>query len=178
MNTGDSSPQGDNERRWIGGVSSPALTEARRCIEPIIAAAGLELVGVERGQEGRRVILWVFLDHPEGISLEQCGEVSPEISAVLDVVDPIAEAYELRVSSPGLARPLLCAQDFAAHRGRDVQLKTTTPIAGRRNYQGCIEEVDERLKLRCSDGLHELPFSLILRARLRYGDADLRASIR
>ena len=168
----------EETRQWIGGVMSPGLIAARTFIEPIVAAAGLDFIGVERAQEGRRTILWVFLDHPEGISLDQCGAVSPEISAALDVADPIDEAYELRVSSPGLDRPLMSDRDFAHHLGREVQIKTTTPIQGRRNYQGCIEAVDEQLQIRCTDGLHMLPFSLILRARLRYGDAELRARIR
>jgi ribosome maturation factor RimP len=75
---------------------------------------------MERAQEGRRVTLWVYLDHPEGITLDQCGEVSPEISAALDVVDPISEAYDLRVSSPGIQRPLMSDRDFTKYKGSNV----------------------------------------------------------
>ena len=87
---------------YIGALRQPNIAKAMSAIAPIAEAADLQLIGLERSQEGRRTILWVYLDNEEGITLDQCGEISPEISAILDVEDPIPEAYDLRISSPGV----------------------------------------------------------------------------
>ena len=74
---------------YIGALRQPNIARAMEAIAPIVEAADLQLIGLERSQEGRRTILWVFLDHSDGITLDQCGEISPEISAVLDVEDAV-----------------------------------------------------------------------------------------
>ena len=123
---------------YIGALRQPNLARTMEAITPVIESAGLVLLGVERAQEGRRTILWIYLDHPEGINLDQCAEVSPEISAVLDVEDPIPEAYDLRVSSPGIERPLMSSEHFNDYIGHPVQLRLLSPLRGRRKFQGKI----------------------------------------
>ena len=76
---------------YIGALRQPNIARAMEAIKPIVEAAELILVGIERAQEGRRTVLWVYLDHADGITLDQCAEVSPEISATLDVEDPILD---------------------------------------------------------------------------------------
>lgn len=155
--------------RLIGGASQPIPTRVREAIEPVIGASELELLGVELGREGRRVILWVFIDHPDGVTIDDCARISPEVSAALDVDDPIVEAYELRVSSPGLDRPLFCEADFTQFAGEEVQIQLSTAQGGRRKFTGKIGALDEdRVALTCADGEHLIPLSSIHRARLRY----------
>ena len=168
----------DRQIRYIGAALQPAMVQAREAIQPIVDQAGLELIGVEKSQEGRRHLLWVFIDHPDGVTLDHCGEVSPEISAALDLVDPISEAYGLRVSSPGIDRPLIRDVDFERFIGQSTKIKLMTPLQGRRKFQGEILGIEERLKLRCADGEHEIPLEFIQSARLHYTDDELRILLR
>lgn len=170
---------------YIGALRQPNIARAMEAIEPVVKAADLKLIGLERSQEGRRTILWVYLDHSEGITLDQCGEVSPEISAALDVEDPIPEAYDLRVSSPGVERPLMSDRDFDEYRGHPVKIRLLSPLRGRRKFQGKIIEVvsgavenEADVKIACDDGEHQVPLSLILRAQLHYSDDEIRAIFR
>lgn len=167
-----------SEIRYIGSASQPNIVRSREVLLPIVEQAGLEFIGMERAQEGRRVTLWVYLDHPEGITLDQCGEVSPEISAALDVVDPISEAYDLRVSSPGIQRPLMSDRDFTKYKGSNVRIKLMSPLRGRRKFMGEILEMSEYLRLKCTDGEHDIPLALIQRAHLYYTDAEIKALLR
>ncbi len=156
---------------YIGGAQQPVPREVRAVVEPIIVDHELELVGVELLREGRRPVLWVYIDRPgdEGVTIDDCARVSPEVSAALDVCDPLPEAYELRVSSPGLDRPLMSDADFRRFAGREVQVQLLTPLAGRRKFTGEILAADETsATLRCADGEHALPLSAIGQARLRY----------
>lgn len=154
---------------YIGSALQPVPSRVRDAVTPIIDGFGLELVGVELTSEGGRAVLWVYIDREGGVTIDDCARVSPEISAALDVDDPIPDAYELRVSSPGLDRPLFRGADFAAYTGREVQLQLSTPVGGRRKFTGAIIGVDDgHVRLSCTDGEHRLPLSTIHRARLRY----------
>jgi ribosome maturation factor RimP len=164
--------------RYIGAVSQPAIIRVIDAVRPIVEQAGLTLIGVERAQEGKRLTLWVYIDHPDGVTSDHCGAVSPEISAVLDVVDPVSDAYDLRVSSPGIDRPLMSDVDFQQHIGRTAKIRLMSPLRGRRKFQGEILKMDEDLEVRCADGDHEIPLTLIQRARLYYTDDDLKALLR
>jgi ribosome maturation factor RimP len=168
----------DQPTQWIGAMMQAGMQEAVESILPITETAGLELVGLERAQEGRRLTLWVYLDHPNGITLDQCANVTAEISAALDVIDPIANAYDLRVSSPGIERPLLCNHHFEKYQGSQIQLRLMTPIRGRRKFKGHIIDVQNHLRIACADGEHEIPLSFIHRAQLFYDDTEYRALLK
>lgn len=95
-----------------------------KLITPILADFSLELVDLELKGEGRRQLVRVFIDKPGGVTLDDCAEVSREISALFEVEDPIDGAYVLEVSSPGLDRPLKKLHDFERFAGRMVKLRT------------------------------------------------------
>ena len=159
----------ENERTWIGGADQPVPKRTRLSIEPVILDQDLTLVGVELAREGHRNILWVYIDGPDGVSIDDCARVSPEISAALDVDDPIPDAYDLRVSSPGLDRPIMSDADFVRFTGRDVKVQLATPLGGRRRFTGTILGMEDgQVSLRCSDGEHRVPLASIQRARLQY----------
>ena len=111
--------------------------ELRELIEPAVTALGFELVGVEfiHGKSG---LLRVYIDHPEGISVDDCQAVSHQVSGVLDVEDPIRGQYTLEVSSPGLDRPLFRERDFERFAGREVDLRLLAPVDGRRRFKGLL----------------------------------------
>jgi ribosome maturation factor RimP len=159
----------ENVRVVTGGARRPVIERAWAAVEPIIEGSGLELVGVELGREGHRPVLWVFIDREGGVTIDDCARVHPEVSAALDVEDPIPESYELRVSSPGLDRPLFKASDFERFAGREAVVQLSEPLGGRRKFTGKILGLrGEAVALRCTDGEHEVPLDLIHRAHLKY----------
>lgn len=104
-------------------------------LRPVVTAMGYELVGVEL-LGGRRPLLRVYIDRPEGISVDDCERVSHQVSGLLDVEAPLAGAYTLEVSSPGLDRLLFEPAHFERFAGQQVRLKLGAPVNGRRNWRG------------------------------------------
>lgn len=112
-------------------------------LQPAIADLGLELVGIEFSPNAAGSLLRVYIDEPEkGVAIEDCERASREISALLDVNDPVAGRYTLEVSSPGLERPLFTPQHFARFIGEQVRVNVNLPLDGRRRFQGPIRAVD------------------------------------
>ena len=112
-------------------------------IEPLVGRLGYELVELECGTGHGRGTLRVFIDAAAGIGVDDCERVSREISALLDVEDPIAGAYTLEVSSPGFDRVLRTREHFGRFVGSRVFVELKEPRAGRRRYTGQLLAVDE-----------------------------------
>jgi ribosome maturation factor RimP len=106
-----------------------------------VEALGYELVGIEF-LRGRQSTLRIYIDSENGITVEDCADVSHQVSAVLDVEDPISVAYSLEVSSPGLDRPLFTAAQFTQFIGEEVSLVLRIAMQNRRKWQGIIKTVD------------------------------------
>ena len=105
-------------------AQEPLLDQIQRLLAPILTDLGLEEVDLEYRREGRDMVLRIFIDKPGGVTLDDCAGLSRELSAVLEIEDPIHGAYRLEVSSPGIDRPLKRAEDFARFAGERVKLKT------------------------------------------------------
>jgi len=142
-------------------------------VRSVVEPMGYELVGVEYFQRGKRgAVLRVYIDHlgdirTQGITLDDCGRVSHQLSGVLDVEDPIVGHYDLEVSSPGLDRPLFTAEHFERFRGRKVRIKAVGALAGQRNFEGRIAGLERELvSLKVDDELREIPLAMIESARL------------
>ena len=103
-----------------------------------VEALGFELVGVEFVRAGKHSILRVYIDKEAGIDVDDCADVSHQVSAVLDVEDPITTEYNLEVSSPGMDRPLFKAAHYESIIGETVSVKLRMPIDGRRNFKGTL----------------------------------------
>ena len=110
--------------------------ELQAMLEPAINVLGCELVGIEYVPQGKRSLLRIYIDKPSGVTIDDCGDVSHQVSAILDVEDPIREQYTLEVSSPGLDRPLFRAAHFERFSGSLAKLKLHRSRAGRRNFTG------------------------------------------
>ena len=107
-------------------------------IGPVIEDMGFELVRV-RLMSGKEQTLQVMAQKPDGsIEVDECADISTAISAVLDVEDPIVEAYTLEVSSPGIDRPLTRLKDFDLWAGYEAKLETTELVDGRRRFKGAL----------------------------------------
>jgi ribosome maturation factor RimP len=110
-------------------------------LEPLVVRLGFELVELEYGGGHRRGVLRLFIDGSQGVGLGDCERVSREVSALLDVEDPIAGAYTLEVSSPGFDRVLRTPEHFGRFVGSRVFVELKEPRAGRRRYTGKLVAV-------------------------------------
>lgn len=136
--------------------------------EPVVESMGYELVGVEFSGGASHGTLRVYIDREEGVSIDDCASISHQISAILDVEEPIQQAYDLEVSSPGLDRPLFKATDFERFSGQQVKIKMSTGLDGRRNFKGVLQGViDSRLiKVEVDGEVFQLPLTDIGKANL------------
>lgn len=116
---------------------------------------GYELVGIEYIRAGKHSTLRVYIDHENGILVDDCAAVSREISALMDVEDPITNEYTLEVSSPGLERPLFSADQYAAFIGSEVKVQLRMPIQNRRRWKGVIASVEGEIICVNVDGTEE-----------------------
>ena len=105
-------------------------------LTPPVEALGFEMLGVEFVRAGKHSTLRVYIDHPEGITVDHCADVSHQVSAVLDVEDPISTEYNLEVSSPGMDRPLFKEAHYLECVGETVSVRLRVPMDNRRNFKG------------------------------------------
>ncbi|PAV47998.1 ribosome maturation factor RimP [Pseudomonas sp. HAR-UPW-AIA-41] len=123
---------------------SSKLEQLQAMLAPVVEALGYECWGIEFISQGRHSLLRVYIDHANGIQVDDCEKVSRQVSGVLDVEDPISSEYTLEVSSPGMDRPLFTLEQFAKHAGEQVKIKLRSPFEGRRNFQGLLKGVEEQ----------------------------------
>jgi Uncharacterized protein conserved in bacteria len=154
-------------------------------ITPTLEAMGFHLVRVKLIGAQRPVLQIMFeretqAPHDGGITVEDCADVSRAVSAVLDVEDPIAGAYRLEVSSPGLDRPLVKPADFQRFKGFAAKVELGRPLDGRKRFKGRIEGLSgDSVLLRDEDSDTEqrLPIAEIASAKLIVTDDLIAASL-
>ncbi|WP_141554392.1 ribosome maturation factor RimP [Xenorhabdus kozodoii] len=120
-----------------------------------VEALGFELVGLEFIR-ARVSTLRVYIDSEEGITVDNCADVSHQVSAVLDVEDPVPGLYNLEISSPGLERPLFKAEHYQRFIGEEVSLVLRMAMQNRRKWQGIIKVVDGEMITVTVDGKDEV----------------------
>jgi len=136
-------------------------------IEAAVRALGYELVGIEYLPQGQRSLLRVYIDTPDGVTVEDCERVSHQVSGVLDVEDPIHGHYVLEVSSPGLDRLLFTAEHYRRFAGSRIKLRVSPPLDGRRNFSGMLKGLhDDKVVLVHEEGEWEIPLDHVEQARL------------
>ncbi len=176
----------------LSSVDTPAALEA--VVQPICRALGLELIDVRIAREPGGAVLRILIDrerppgaplHEGGVSLDDCTDVSRDLSTALDVSDegsrgPLSGRYRLEVSSPGVDRPLVKLADFARFVGETVKLSTRTPVATpageRRKLQGTLLGVSGT-QVRVSQDGHEVlvPHAGIVKANLVFDWTRIKA---
>ena len=147
-------------------------------IAPSLDAMGYRVVRVAV-TGGRRATLQIMAERrdDQAMTVEDCAEISRTVSALLDVADPIAGAYTLEVSSPGIDRPLVRREDFARFAGFEAKIELTQPQDGRRRFRGKLLGVEgDAVRLLVDDAPVALPLAAVARAKLVLTDALLAAS--
>jgi len=151
------------------------LEQIRAVAERVTRSHGLEVWDIVSRRESSGPVVRVFIDRPgpaatpeESVSIEDCAEVSREISTILDVEDPLPSAYTLEVSSPGLDRPLRGADDYRRFAGRLAKIVVSEAVDNQKAFEGRLRGVeDNAVILEGPKGrMHRLPMQLITRGRL------------
>lgn len=151
-------------------------------LTPLIEDLGYECVGIEYVSNPKNRLIRIYIDQPQGsedgIDVEDCEKVSREVSAWLDVEDPISGEYSLEVSSPGIERPLFRREHFERFSGERVEIQLAAPMvdeitgARQRVFRGNIEAVIEgdlgpAVVLITEQGERQLPLAQVAKAKLK-----------
>ena len=133
----------------------------------VVEGLGYELWGYEYRVHSQSALLRVFIDSSDGVKLDDCAKVSEQLSATLDVEDPIPVAYTLEVSSPGLDRVLFKPEHYQRYIGQSVKVRTKVKQENRRNFVGVlVEATDQVLSLEINGTRFDLSYDTIDRGRL------------
>ena len=140
-----------------------------KLVEPVVTGLGYEVAEIEYLSQDGINILRIYIDQESGITADDCGKVSLQLSAVFDVEEPVSARYNLEVSSPGLDRPLRKTSDFERFAGNKVKVKMTMPIGleNRRNFTGILVGVEaDQAKIEVDGEEYLLPIAAIEKARI------------
>ncbi|MCK4940024.1 MAG: ribosome maturation factor RimP [Rhodospirillaceae bacterium] len=155
-----------------------ASSRVAAIIEPIIEDMGFELVRA-KVNNARLPLLQVMAEPVDGrnMDVEDCASLSRAISAVLDVEDPIASAYTLEVSSPGIDRPLTRPKDFDRWKGFEARVEMEDCVKDRKRFTGKLLGLADgnNIEIEVDGEVYELPFDNLLRAKLLLSDELLQS---
>lgn len=112
-------------------------------VEPTVKSLGYELYEVEYQKEFDNWVLTLYIDSPNGVSIDDCELVSNAVDPILDEADPIEQAYYLSVSSLGLDRPLKTDRDYARNVGNVLDVKLYAPLSGKKEFTGTLKGYDK-----------------------------------
>jgi len=116
----------------------------RNIAERVAVTHGVELVEIELKGGGKARTLRLTIDKPEGVTHEDCANVSREVSTILDVEDVVpGGSYLLEVSSPGLDRKLLRPEDYKRFTGSRIKVMTREPVNGNRHFEGRLQSFED-----------------------------------
>lgn len=153
----------------MGQASASDLAErVENMVGPALHAMGFDVVRVLL-TGGTRAVLQIMAERRDGLpmTVDDCAGISRTVSALLDVEDPIAGAYTLEVSSPGIDRPLVKERDFERFAGHEARIETRQPIAGRRRFRGTLAGIGKGIvRIVTEDGPAEVPIGNIQKAKL------------
>jgi len=169
------------EPRLIAETGNAARVAA--IVAPVLAELSFRLVRVRISGKDDGCTVQVMAERADGsMSIEECEALSRALSPVLDTADPIASAYRLEISSPGLDRPLVRRSDFERHIGDVVKIELAQPLDGRRRFRGALAGIDaDTATVRIDDDGEAdvvLTFTAMSEARLVLTDALITAALR
>jgi ribosome maturation factor RimP len=138
-----------------------------KLIEPVVEGLGYVLWGVEYLHHGKSARLSIYIDSDDGVDVDDCARVSRQVSALLDVEDPIDANYTLEVSSPGMDRRLFTLDQFKTFEGSSVKLSLRVPYEGRKRFKGVLCGIeDDEIVVRSGDEEYLFPIDAIDRANV------------
>ncbi len=136
-------------------------------LHPIVEDSSCELVDIEYVREQGGRVLRVYLDKQGGVTVDDCADVSRELSVVLDAYDIVPHSYTLEVSSPGLRRPLVGREDYERFKGKKVKIRTTESVEQRKVFTGTLMGTSgEMIIVEVDNRCYKLPFDFIGKANL------------
>jgi len=136
-------------------------------VRPVIESMNIEFWGCEYLPAGKNTMLRIFIDTENGVGVDDCGKVSRQISAIMDVEDPISSIYTLEVSSPGLDRPLFTPEQFKMYDGQVLKIRTSLSVMGRKRFKGAIENVTkEGVDIEVDGEIYTIDFDEIEKANV------------
>jgi len=136
-------------------------------IHTTVTGLGYDLWGYEYRPQTESALLRIFIDAEQGITVEDCGRVSNQLSASLDVEDLIPVAYILEVSSPGIDRVLFIPAHYALYVGQQIKVRTRLPVEKRRNFVGKLQDAnDTHIFMEVEGTVFEIPYDIIDRGRI------------
>lgn len=146
---------------------SAKVKKLETLLSPVIEGLGFVCWGIEYLSQGNHSVVRVYIDHADGITVDDCEQVSRQVSGVLDVEDPIGNRYTLEVSSPGMDRPLFYRDQYPDFIGSLLSIKLSEPFEGRRKYKGILRAVEgDEICLVVDEYELQLPFETIESARI------------
>ncbi len=158
----------------------PLEIKISEIVEPVIQDLGFNLYFVKLTSDTESTILQVMAEDPATgrLGVDDCAKISRAVSAVMDVEDPIKNAYRLEVSSPGIDRFLLKIEHFDKYKGFEVKLETDTPAEnGQRKFRGFLNGVmDNKILVKVDTGDIEIPYSALTKAKLVMTDELIKAT--
>jgi len=135
--------------------------------EPVITSMGYELVGILYRPSRGEGLLRIYIDSESGINVDDCAQVSYQVSGILDVEDPVPGHYRLEVSSPGVNRPLFTLEHYRRYIGETARLRLLGTWEGRRSLSGTLVGVeDDHVIIDDQSGRYRVPFDRVDRANL------------
>lgn len=147
-------------------------------IEEPLKSMGYDLVRVQLSGAAGRATLQVMAERLDEVAMtiDDCTEISRQLSPILDVADPISGAYSLEVSSPGIDRPLVRPKDFERWAGFEAKLETKTPVDGRKRFKGLLLGLEgDSVKIKDEAGVdYLLPMTALAKAKLVLNDALIK----
>lgn len=143
------------------------IYSVKELLEPILMEKGLELYDLVFKGRGGKGILRVYIDSEDGVTIDECAEVSRELGVLLDVHDLISDSYTLEVSSPGLTRTLRKPIHFIRFIGKKVKIKTETQIENKNIFIGkLLDFKDDNATVQTESGTYVIPYIQIEKANL------------
>ena len=161
-------------------ASSSVADRVQAIAERVAIDHGLELVHAEVAGPDNKPIVRIFIDKPNGVTHQDCSEVSLHVGTVLDVEDFIHASYTLEVSSPGIERGLYKRQDYERFAGSLAKLRTRKPVNGQRNFRGRLLGIDgeDILIEDRTSGRVSVPFEVVAKANLEMDvDAEFKRGV-
>jgi ribosome maturation factor RimP len=148
-------------------------------VSPVIEDMGFELVRL-RLMGGNTPTLQIMAERPTGgIEVDECAEISTAVSALLDVEDPILDAYVLEVSSPGIDRPLTRLKDFETYEGYEAKVETQNLIDGRKRFRGVLAGVEgNEVLINLEEGTIGLEFDWLADGKLVMTDELIKMMLK
>lgn len=148
-------------------MGNKQVGQLQTMFEPVVNSLGFDLWGIEFLSQGRHSTLRLYIESIKGITVDDCAMVSRQVSAILDVEDPISGEYSLEVSSPGMDRLLFCLEHYSAYLGETMQLRLLSAISGRRKFKGVLKCLNEKTLTFEVDGEPmDVPFDKIEKGRI------------